>query len=124
MTRKEIMLLIMELNNFFLDTMNESERFGKNAFKKKPEFTPSWLDEKFDRFYLVETSCHRGEEFSVDIELRYGLRSQEAFAYGKGNSAFYDRYISTSAMDIKYLKDPEAYREMIRKELEVKTEEA
>ena len=115
MTRKEKMLVIMKLDEAFSDFY--CERFNTEPTPRKGESTPSWLEKKFDRFYLVESVRHNQEDFSVEVELRYGLRSQEANKYGRGHQAFHDRYLSTMSVDIKYLEDPEAYIQELKDEL-------
>lgn len=113
MTRKETMLVLIMLN----DKMGEymEKRYGTST--SHPELTASWLEKKFDRFYLVESTRHNEEDFSVEVELRYSLRSQEAFKYGKGHQVFYNRYLNTSAVNIKHLDNPEEYIKEIEAEM-------
>lgn len=114
MSRKEIMLRIIELNNFFIDEWNK--RLGVRQLKKNPLFTRDWLEENFNRFYLVEISKHREENFNVEIQLRYSLRSKEAYQYGTGHQAYYDRYISTISVDLDSLENPEKYKSEVLEE--------
>lgn len=107
------MLILLDLHSFTMDMFNK--RF-KTQSTKQPELTPSWLDEKFERFYLVESTSHREEEFTTYIELRYQLRSGEARKFGKGHQAFYDRYLSTVKVELKYIDDPETYKKIVREE--------
>jgi hypothetical protein len=108
------MLALIKLN----DAAQEfyAKRFN-TTLKSHPELTASWLEKKFDRFYIVESTSHREEEFTVSMELRYGLRSQEANKYGRGNQIAYDRYIATTSFDIKYLEDPQSYIDLLDEEL-------
>ena len=114
MDRKEKMLVLLRLN----DKMQEFIVKKFNATPTMhPELTASWLDKKFDRFYLVESTSNDEEEFRVHVELRYKLRSQEALKYGEGNQVFYDRYLSTGSVEIKYLDRPEDYIRKIEEEM-------
>ena len=114
MTRKEIMLTLIRLNDFMAEAI--SVRFNE-PINTYPELTESWLEKKFDRFYLVESTSNIEEEFKVFIELRYKFRSQEANKFGRGHKVFYDRYLSTTSVEIKYLEDPQAYMDLISKQL-------
>lgn len=106
-SRKELMLLIIELNLFAIDCRNESNGWD---IAKYPELTASWLEEKFDRFYLVETVSNREEDFTVSVELRYKLRSQEKRKYGDGHQVFYDGFLKTTSIKLEHLADPEAFK--------------
>lgn len=114
--RKEIMLKLIALNNVFIDVMNAHFSF---QHKKDPIFTPSWLDEKYDRFYIVESSTHSEEDFSVNMELRYGLRSGEIRKYGEGHDAFHKGYLSTTkfGVDEVFGMTADEYRDMLANEL-------
>jgi len=105
-SRIEIIKIILGLNSFMIDQMNL--RF-KTTTSKHPELTLSWLEEKFDRFHLVESTSHREEDFTVNVEVRYTLRSQEAEKYGSGHNAFYKRYLSTITVPLSAIEDPEGY---------------
>lgn len=115
-SRKEIMLILLELNKFFTDQMNESGLFGTSNRSILPVFTPSWLDEKYDRFYMVESTTNREEEFTVNIELRYSLRSAERKAMTNGHKAYYDGYHCTTAVPLSAIEDPESYKAEVRAE--------
>ena len=115
MTRKEVILNLMRLQDISQDFF--AKRFDTTV-TMHPELTPSWLEKKYDRFYIVESTSHSEEDFDVHMELRYALRSQEANKYGRGNQIAYDRYISTSSFEIKYVEDPDSYAEILNAELE------
>lgn len=115
MERKEIMQRLIQLNNFFIDSWNEGRK--NLIMEKKPEFTNDWLNTKFDRFYLVESTTHTEEVFEVQIELRYALRSKEAAAYGSGHSTFHNKYLNTIPVSLEDLNDPENYKKKILEEL-------
>lgn len=110
-SRKEIMLILLDLNNFMIEQYKI--RFNKSDWDKYPELTASWLDEKFDRFHLVESTTHSEEDFTVNIELRYTLRSQEASRFGNKHQVFYDRYLSTTKVPISAIENPEAFKEEV-----------
>lgn len=105
--RKKTMLTLIELHNFFID---ESNKCGMLCGTKNPIFMPNWLDEKFDRFHIVESTSHYEEKFKVNCQLRYTLRSKEAHAYGSGHQAYYDRYLSTISVSLEDIENPEAYK--------------
>lgn len=112
-SRKEIMLILIELNNFIIDELNKHYTIAPTKY---PELTASWLDEKFDRFHIVESTRHIDENFEVQVELRYTLRSQEARKFGERHQVFYDRYLSTNKVPLTAIENPEQYKEEISKE--------
>jgi hypothetical protein len=112
-TRLELMVAILHLNNLFIDTWNQCR---KSNMKKNPLLQPNWLNEEFNRFYLVESTTHVEDEFTVNIELRYALRSKEIREMGS-----HDRFLKTISFSLDEINNPEVYiSEMIAELSELK----
>jgi hypothetical protein len=113
MNRQDIILTILDLNI-------EANKVFKKMFNSwsdpDSKLTKSWYELKPERFYLVESTSHREEEFTTSIEVRYRLRSQEAAAYGRDHQVFYDRYLSTTSVELQYLENPQGFIDLLNKE--------
>jgi len=101
-SRLELMVAILALNNFFIDTWNKSSNM---TMKKNPVLQPNWLNEEFNRFYLVESTTHVEDVFTVSVELRYALRSKEIRETGSQ-----ERFLKTISFTLDDINDPETYK--------------
>ena len=64
---------------------------------------------------MVETTNHNEEEFTVKVEVRYDLRSQEKRSFGDKHKAFYDGYLSTISFSYSDIYDPTNIKNEISK---------
>ena len=113
--RKELILAIIEMHNFF---MLEWYRAKKGTISRDLLWNKELVDINFNRFHIVETTTHNEENFSVKLEVRYALRSQEAYAYGNGHDAYYKRYLATVSFSIEDITNPEEWKKQYKKDLD------
>lgn len=108
--RKELIEKIIELHNLFTIEFNN---FMNYPIDENSIWNKDLINIKFDRYYLVESSSHNEEDFSVKVEVRYALRSQEANAYGPKHDYYYKRYKSTIAFSYEDINNPEGYKKKL-----------
>lgn len=119
MDRKQIIKTIIELHNFFIIEWNKSRGY---EISKDSLWDIQLLEIKPDRYYLVESlsvanNDYENKKFKPTTEVRYLLRSKEAYAYGEKHQAFYNRYLSTVSIENKYFENPQLYKDELMKEL-------
>ena len=119
--RKQIIKTIIELHNFFTIEWRKSRGL---EIDKDSLWDVNLLEVKPDRYYLVENLSQKSwdsekdtKTFEPKTEVRYLLRSKEAYAYGDKHQAFFNRYLSTISIENEYLTNPQAYKDLILKEL-------
>jgi hypothetical protein len=101
MKRHEVIERVLRLHAFTTDEYNRIGFGGMTPSEIKPQLTCEWFGRKPDRFYIVEQSSHREEDFSTRVCVHYGIRSIErnTISNGYGNS------IETYPMELKHVYD-------------------
>lgn len=119
--RKQIIKTIIELHNFFIIEWKKHRGLEIN---KDDLWDINLIEVKPDRYYLVEElsvdkwdSEKDTKTFKPKTEVRYLLRSKEAYAYGNKHKAFFDRYLSTIPIDNEYLTNPQGYKDSLIKDM-------
>ncbi len=113
--RKNLIKAIIDLHNYFIVEWSKNRNTPLN---KDSLWNKELIDLKFDRYHLVEHTTHNEEDFKVQMEVRYTLRSKEANAYGDGHDAFYKRYLSTIAFSLDDIQNPEKYKVELQKQFD------
>ncbi len=118
MDRKQIIKTIIELHNFFIIEWKKHRGF---EVEKDDLWDTNLIEVKPDRYYLIESLSvanddYENKKFKPKTEVRYLLRSKEAYAYGDKHQAFFNRYLSTIAIDNEYLTNPQAYKDSLIKD--------
>lgn len=119
MDRKQIIKTIIELHNFFIIEWSKSRG---TEISKDSLWDIQLLEVKPDRYYLVESLSvanddYENKKFKPKTQVRYLLRSKEAYAYGEKHQAFYNRYLSTIEIGNEYLTDPQGYKDSLIKDM-------
>ena len=101
MKRAEVINRVLALHMFTIGEYNRVD-FGCGNMELKPVLTTGWFEVKPDRFYIVEDSSHREEEFSTSVKVHYGIRSGERATIGDANSRW---SVETLPINIEHVYD-------------------